>query len=772
MKTIIQKIVGVTALCIAFATTVKAQNASTTQMPSSAQAIAWSQVPPFGTFWVMGPDGFAPPYPCPPLYLSSTAPIYALDNGQFVVDARNVKNLDQLSAAAAASAKSSQQFSPLDSPQSDPPLVTSNVWFSQIVISNHTYVSLNGATLDTNGNVMTTQFPYGGMFAVTTTNLANPQWQPVGQTNAIGNTNFNLPYWYPNSFYRICAQLDTNDNPDEFIPFSVTASNISILTDQGVTLTWTNEQPGLAAEEDAIVEMDTNGHSYLVSSVITTNAVGSLSFELRDATNLTFVRYPAPANTSTDLFYLTTNYFNSPDVVTVPYVISTNSSRSINEVAAYDVTDPSNPQFLGHVTGNGCDTGTLEIPGISLRPGVETLEFRAIDSGFGQTATDVTVTNYRLVGIVSPVLSLVPDGTNRIAAAAGQYGIGFEAVTTATNGTWVVNAYDPAGNLFESSSMDVTNIGQDIIYDDGSTVDSVYPAPYYDLEITVEPPGNQPLAQNNPPAPVDTQYIRVYLLPPKPNAGSITGYDPTVIQELGNNSDEQYALQVLTDGVSQMFEFIYQIENIQNNGLWQTVGQPTANNLNVPWGWTALNYGLADQPYGSAGLNPVQTPDRPVLGVMVHGHGGLLNGVALGVQGESDNDQLSQASLEAAGFNKQTNAVALAIFTGCRVGGGPFMQYIIRNNGVSGQFSPSTAVKQKIRPCFGLGWTVDVPATTTDIYDWLTYYTLYATENDGSSFTYNLDQAVSLANQNAPGVGGIGVLWSGEQGITMAALSQ
>ncbi|MGO8766089.1 MAG: hypothetical protein ACLQSR_13260 [Limisphaerales bacterium] len=702
------------------------------------------------------------------------ATVYVVGDDQFLVDARNVENFALMSMLPPLPPSGSPN--PVgNAPAAQPLEITSNAWFNQIIISNHTYVSLNGVTLDGNGNVMTSQLPYGGMFAVTATNLAAPQWQPVGQTNAIGNTNFNLPYnpaSTPISFYRMCAELDTNDNPEEILPFSLMATNLGILTDQGVTLTWTNDQPGLAAEADAIVEMDTNGHSYLVSSVITTNATGSLSFELQNATNLTFVRYSAPANTSTDLFFLTTNYFDSPDVVTVPYVISTNSGWSIIEVAVYDVTDPSNPQFLGHVTGAGSDTGTLEIPGISLRSGVETLEFRAIDSGFGQTATDFTITNYRLISIVSPVLSLAPDGTNRIAASAGEYGISFEAVTTATNGTWVVNAYDPAGNLFESSSMDVTNIGQDIIYDDGSTVDSIYPAPYYDLEVTVQPPGDQPLAQNDPPASVNTQYIRVYLLPPKPNAGSITAYDGTVIQELGNSSDEQYAIQVLTDGVSQMFEFIYQIENIQNNGLWQTVSQPTANNLNAPFGWTALNAGLAGSSYYPGGQE--QTPDRPILGVMVHGHGGLLNGVALGVQGESPDDQLSQASLSGTngwGFVKGSNAVALAIFTGCRIGNGPFMQFILRNNGQSGQFTPNTALAQKIRPCFGLGWTDDEPINT-DVFDWLTYFTLYATENDGSTFYYTLDNAVSQANQNAPGSAGNHVVWSGEQGISLAALEQ
>jgi hypothetical protein len=225
-----------------------------------------------------------------------------------------------------------------------------------------------------------------------------------------------------------------------------------------------------------------------------------------------------------------------------------------------------------------------------------------------------------------------------------------------------------------------------------------------------------------------------------------------------------------------MFEFIYRIENIQNNGLWQTVSQPTANNLNVPWGWTALNFGLAGQPYTPGDMSPLQTPDRPILGVMVHGHGGLDNsGVAMGIQGPNANDQLTQASLSdphnGSGFVKGSNAVAIAIFTGCRIGNGPFMQFILRNNGQSGQFSPTTAMAQKIRPCFGLGWTDDEP-NNTDIFDWLTYFTLFATENDGSTFYYTLDNAVLQANQNAPGNSGNHVVWSGEQGISLAGLSR
>lgn len=785
MKTIIQRFVGVTVLSFALVSVAKAQSASTTQLPSSAQQISWNQVPSSGTFWVMGPNEFAPPYPSPPLFLSGVAPIYALDNGQFVVDAQNVKNLDQLAAAAATR---SQQFSPLDKPQPDPPLITSNAWFNEIVISNHTYVSLSNATFSgLNDNLMTYEFPSGVMFAVTATNLTAPQWQPVGQTNAIGNSAFELPYnpgSTPIAFYRICAQLDTNIPSTNVVPFSLIATNIAIQTDYGVTLTWTNSQPGFAPESDTIVQMDTNGHSYLVDSVITTGAVGSLSFELQSTNNLTFVLYATNANLTADQFFLPTNNFVNPDVVTVPYLINTNSGRTIIEVEAYDVTDPSNPQFLAKIakTGIGPEPtykGTLEIPGVSLYPGVDTLEFRATDSGFGQTATDVTITNYQLVSIVSPILSLESDGTNRIATAGGGYGVGFEAVTTATNGTWVVNTYDPSGNLVGTVSADVTNIGQSIIYDDGSTPSTVFPVPYYDVQVTVNPPGGQPSGQSDP-------LIRVYLLPPRSNAGSIVAYDGTILQGL-SSSDQQTVLGDLVNGLSQTFEFIYQINSIAN-GIWSTVSNPTATDLNTPpgvgWGWEALQAGLSGSDY-SITVPPTyawtnQTPDRPILGLAILAHGGIdNNGVAQGFQGpfeQGGSDTVTEQSLEVNyHFDKDTNAVAIAVFVGCRVGAGPFMQFILRNRGHSGQIPSNQATIEKIRPCFGIGWTQDIPISNiTSPFNWLSYWSLFATELGGtgsSPFLYTLDQAYNQAQQYDPS-DGVGTIWSGTTGNTLDQFAQ
>lgn len=124
MKTLIQTIVGTLALVAIFTAAAKAQEASSLEQVNSAQQISWSQVPRFGTFWVEGPNGFALPYPSPPVYLSD-APIYALDNGQFLVDARNSKNFNQ-PVAAAQSMAAVQQFSPLAPSPMDKPC-----WYRQ-----------------------------------------------------------------------------------------------------------------------------------------------------------------------------------------------------------------------------------------------------------------------------------------------------------------------------------------------------------------------------------------------------------------------------------------------------------------------------------------------------------------------------------------------------------------------------------------------------------------------------------------------------------------
>ena len=568
------------------------------------------------------------------------------------------------------------------------------------------------------------------------------------------------------------------------------ATNISIVTDYGVTLTWTNGQPGQSPEDDTVVEMDPYGHSYLVDSVVTTGAVGNLSFQLKSTNGLSFVRYSSTANSPGDQFFLPTNIFNNPDVVTVPYLIDTNSGRTIIEVDAYDVTDPSNPQFLAKVVKQGSGPepifkGTLEIPGVSLVSGVETLEFRATDSGFGQTATDIIVTNNRLVSVPSPVLAFVQNGTNRVAASGGGYGVSFQAQTTATNGTWIVNIYDPSGNLVGSASAAVTNIGQSIVFDDQSTPSTVYSAPYYDISVTVQPPAQTPQAQvSDPPSPVDPHIIRVYLLPPTGNAGSIVGYDDEPSAMPSSSSDKQFVINTLAGGVSQTFELIYQIVNI-DNGQWQTIGHATAVPLNDPpgvgWGWRALQAGLSGQSY-EVTLPPAyswstQTPDRPILGVAVHGHGGEdENGVAIGVQGPdgfSDSTVTAQSLQDDWDFNKNTNAVAIALFTGCRIGAGPFMQFILRDKGQSGQISTSTATANKIRPCFGIAWTQDVSINSLfDQYGFMSYWTLYAADNSGTSFYNSLDAAFNLANNNYPGSVPPGAVWSGTASETLDQFAQ
>jgi len=59
---------------------------SIVQLTAEAQglaAVAPENLPPFGTFWVVGSNGFAAPYPCLP---SDDFPIYSMADGQYLID--------------------------------------------------------------------------------------------------------------------------------------------------------------------------------------------------------------------------------------------------------------------------------------------------------------------------------------------------------------------------------------------------------------------------------------------------------------------------------------------------------------------------------------------------------------------------------------------------------------------------------------------------------------------------------------------------------------
>jgi hypothetical protein len=780
MKTIVRKIVGVTVLFVALSAV--AETEINSENTSPAVLIPWSQVPLSGTFWVAGPNGLMPPLPGRPQYMAG-ASVYSVGNDQFVVDAQNVQNFAQVSLSPPPLPSGSTNPAG-NSPAAKLLLITSNAWFNQIVISNHTFVSLGATVLDgIDGSVRTSQLPAGALFPIATTNLTTPlsRWVPVGVTNSIQNTTFEIPYnpaLKPISFYSVCAQ--TNGEPLVIPPYTLLLTNFGLQTDQGVTVSWRNSQPGNADEFDVIVENDTNGHSYLVGTTTTTGASNSFSFELTVATNLQFVNYALPAPITADQFFLSTSNFNEADVVTIPYVANTNSGRVIMEVAVYDVTDPNNAQLLGEVDGTNCNQGTLEIPGVSIQPGVDVFEFRVTDDAFSETDTDITITNSRMVSIVSPFLALESNGTNRIAASSGGYGVALKAVTEATNGTWDIKQFNPDGTLYNEVTATIADVGQTVIFDDNSTPDTDFPVPYYDLEVSVIPTA-QPHLQNDPPAPTQTKTIRVWLLPRRSNTGSITAYDDTLLPS--NNGDKQFVLSVMQNGESEMSDFVCYPVDIQD-GNYVVGNNAVAVDLNQRYGWTALQAMLSGSSYhhfdiGSSTWSYPQI-DRPINFVAVDAHGVVITedaDSAYGLQGPpgfADN-QVTQFSLRDFHFDKRTNAVAIAIFTGCRIGNGPFMHFILRNKGLWGQISSSTATAQHIRPCFGLGWTSDTfGGADLDQWYWMSYFTLFSTELGGSGsspFAYSLDAAVGQANFYYP-AGSDGVLWSGVQGMTLDQAAQ
>jgi hypothetical protein len=756
-----------------FASAASAQLNLTALDTSSLQPVPTDQLPKFGTFWIEQWPGIAVPLPFLPADLME-APVFALPNGQFLVDASSAQGV----ALAANSELNATVQSPADrrTPQPDPPVVFSNAWFSQIVISNHPYVSVGTAFLHADGEPGNTLVPVGTMFLLTTTNLSVPiaQWHPVGQTNAINPlrpATFTAPYDLSHSlsFYRLTLQVAPGFDTNSIPPYLVVLQNLQILCDEAISLTWTNNQAGNAAELEAIIEVDANGHSYLINSLITQGASGSYWFELPSTNGITFVRHWAPADAPGDQFFVLTNYLSNVDIFTVPYLIDTTSGRLITDVSAYDVTDPQNVQFLARISGSNCFQGTLQIPGVSLYPGVDIIEFRASDAGGTLTTSDVTITNNSLVGIVSPVFELARNSTNQVPASLGSYKVAFEAVTTAVSGTWHIELYNPDGTLTGTATAPVSSIGQDILFDDGGTVSTLYPVPYYEVHASLQ-------GATNP----RTNIFWVRLLPPRGNAGSITGYDTQVLPTA--SGDRQFVLQTLRDGESGMFNFIHHTVDF-SDGHWNVVAYPAAISLDANWGWRALQAGLSGSQYAVAAIPGLafgqwltNEPDRSILGLAVESHGGEQNGNVAGLQGPASmaDSAVTAQTLEEWGFNKKTNAVAIAVLTGCRLGNSSFMDYILRNEGVSGHIDATTATTKGIRPCFGLGWTTET-YVGSDQFSWVSYFTLFATQLGGSGsspFSFSLDGAFDQANVYYQGSGGQGAVWSGTTGATLDQLAQ
>lgn len=780
------------AVAFAIAFTVSAQQSPTQLSGSVLYTIPPEDIPLFGTFWVEGLQGLLPPYPClPPAFQG--CPVYAMADGTFLIDARNSESDE--AAIASTLVRRSQTVQMMESgppalpaggnqnsgnssqPLDFSPIIYSNPWFSEITISNHQYFSLNAEFLHANGQPGNTLIPVGQIFPLTRMSPDAPfsQWQAIGQTNEIRPlTTFDLPY-DPSllfTFYGLELQIKPGYDANLLPPYLLVATNLQILSDYGISLDWTNNQQGNANEMDSIVEVDSGGHSWLVNSVTTQGAFGSYSFELPSTNGLTFVRHWAHANAPGDQFFVLTNYIDGLDVFTVPYVIDTTSGRIITDVSVYDVTGPEYEQFLGDISGSNCFEGTLQIPGISMFPGVDTIEFRALDSGGVQTFTDVTITNNRLVSVVAPILELAPDGTNQMPASLGGYAVAFEAVTDAITGTWVITVQNPDGSLVGTASAPISEVGRDILFNDGGTPSTLYPVPYYQVTVNV---------QTGADAAPEPNIFWVTLLPPRGNAGSITGYDKLVLPT--ESGAKQFALQTLTDGESGMFNFIYHPINF-GNGQWNAVGNPFADSLDDNWGWTALQAGLSRSSYAVAGIPGLASgqwltnyPDRPILGLAVESHGGAdASGQIVGLASEANmNDSVVTAqTLQGWGFNKTNNAVAIAILTGCELGNSPFMNFILRNQGVKGQINSGIATALSIRPCFGLGWTTET-FVGSDQFGWVNDFTLYATElgngQNGSPFAFTLDGAFNQANLTYTGFGGYGAVWSGTSGMTLDKFS-
>jgi hypothetical protein len=379
--------------------------------------------------------------------------------------------------------------------------------------------------------------------------------------------------------------------------------------------------------------------------------------------------------------------------------------------------------------------------------------------------TDVSITVKALVSIVYPSFHIETDGTNRICTATAGDGIGIEATTGATNGTWYVTQYDgPSGVQLQQVQVPVASTGGTLFYDDGGEPPGGYTNQWLYYAVSIGPPapaGAQPLLGRN--------RFKFWLSHPPQPAGEITCYDRLMLP--GNSGDRQYAVTAMqTVATMSSFtcspvDFPLGVWTVNNGG-----GTPPITDLEQAFACTAMQASLSRQPYDAGyGTNSVtQIPSLPINNFFIMGEGATNgDGVALAVeiQGNFADTQLSENSLKSFGFAK-TNALALAVFASCRVGDGSLMRFVLRNNDVAGQISSGARAQQHIRWCFGLGWKQD-KSRDWQIYDYLSWWAFYSAYCTGSGFQYTLDGAMDQAKGATAGNGANGAVWSGCQGMTL-----
>ncbi len=606
------------------------------------------------------------------------------------------------------------------------------------------------------------------MWLVASTNLQTPLagWSAVGDTNGITNSTFSAPFTTTgSSFYRIIAQPDTNFDQSAYPPYNVVVVPPAPIFSKAVSLGWTNGHA--QAMMDMLLMTDGLGHLYALLALLTPpGTYQSYTFDFLGTNGLQFLRYSIPDVTG-DYFFLPTTNFVNPDLVTVPYIIIPDPSRSaIMQVAAYDMTDPSNPQLLAEITGNSSTNGTLEIPGMVMVPGNRVLEFQVTDVSFNTTITDYSITVAAPFGMVYPVVHIESEGSNRICAATAGDGIAIEATTTATNGTWTITQFDgPSGVQLQQVQVPVASTGGTLMYDDGGEPAGGYTNAWFDYTISIVPPpgGAHSLGRpSNPPNIPPGNRLRFWLTHPRQPAGEITCYDSLALP--GNNGDKQYALTAMQT-VATMFTYTCYSVDLPN-GVWQISGgngNPPITDLNQPFTWTALQASLARSEYDAGfGTNAtLQIPFQPINNFFIMGEGGT-NGAGVGVEvddlGNYSDNVLSEESLDNYGFAK-TNALAVAVFVSCSVGDGPLMKYVLRNNGISGQIPDGVRTGQHVRWCFGLGWNQPV-SRDWQVYDFVSWWAF-----DAALYGITFDAAVGRAAGQTSGNGGVGATWSGCAGM-------
>lgn len=376
------------------------------------------QLPRFGTFWVKESSGLTAPLPCPPGDMPD-APIYALPNGQFLVDATTIQR-----SAMTASAMSVPFPGGDGGSGGDPPAPPPNIPnYAKFMAQSFSVLDTNAVALtDTNLYNLLTSFPpdtntaadlqiarYGANIVIIKANhfdysaetvrdfallvcdkVETPTWKniDVTTTNAqdgwlvqgtVPNykvadpmflmvSNINLTY---NAFFRAIPyggpQIQLTgpqpyDTVSNTISIQATITDLSGVSNEQLQITVDGYPPRYSLGPTNTISIDTRyNNAGLVNVYVTAFNTAQVYDPTNppDKTKLSFsTTQSLPLDFENDTYVAFASDMCSPDVGTNYMLFVVSKAQQI----AATITDPSNGQTVASYSGYVPYPATVEIP--------------------------------------------------------------------------------------------------------------------------------------------------------------------------------------------------------------------------------------------------------------------------------------------------------------------------------------------------------------------------------------------------------------------------